>query len=408
MTRISFIMPTFNRADLIVESLHAILAAASDDDEILVMDDGSTDATAAVVRDLAPRVRYAHQRNAGKAAALNRALELTDGDYVWICDDDDILRPGVVDPMVSALESSGVDLVFGRYERFRTDASGNRVMMGAGYWPDLATGPLARHMLEDAFAMQNAALVQRSCFARVGLFDTEFLRSQDYEMFVRLALGCEAAFVDAVIFDQRKHDGVRGPTAARHAADRVDAVWLQYDRRIFEANAARLTLPVFEAMFEGGDRARIRRAALLQRACVHARHGLWSIAIADLQAAATVLPNSGLDPVERAICNRILSGKHGFVGVEAPETLAALRALMHKSALGGAIIRAVIAGLFWRLRRDTPAMRHAARDLLSALAGPTTLARAFADHLLARRAIGDKADHLRQKPVLHLPFTTTF
>ena len=68
--------------------------------------------------------------------------------------------------------------------------------MGVGYWPDLSSGSLVRHILEDAFAMQNAALIRRSALFEVGSFSEGMQRSLDYDMFVRLACSFPAKYVD--------------------------------------------------------------------------------------------------------------------------------------------------------------------------------------------------------------------
>ena len=91
MTRISFIMPTFNRADYIGESIETILTEMSADDELVVVDDGSVDHIEAAIAPYFGRLRYVRQDNAGKSVALNRGLSLTSGEYVWICADDDLL-----------------------------------------------------------------------------------------------------------------------------------------------------------------------------------------------------------------------------------------------------------------------------------------------------------------------------
>ena len=400
MTRISFIMPTFNRSNLITESLESVLAQAEAGDEILVLDDGSTDATETVVAALGPRVHYARQENAGKSAALNRALAMTDGDYVWICDDDDLLRAGAVARLVGALETTGADFVFGRHERFQIDPAGRRVEMGTGYWPDLTTGTLARHILEDAFVMQHGTLVRRACYARVGRFNEAFLRSQDYEMFVRLALGGTGAFVDTVVFDQRKHDGLRGTAANQHGIARVDDIWQQYDQLIFTANPDLVSRGVFTAMFNGSDPDLVARAALLQRACVHARHGLWSVAVDDLNAAAAVCSDRSLHPVERAICGRLLGSKHGFAGALASEIVIALRQLRRQPG-GASIVRAVLAGLLWRLRRDKPEARRAAWSLLAAVGSAAGIARIVYEHIAARGSGED--DALQEGRVMWAP-----
>src|SRR4051812_39041855 len=226
-------MSTFNRANLIGESIRSITSQMGPDDEILIVDDGSTDETHEQVRAIHPPVRYLRQENLGKSAALNRALRESESTYVWICDDDDLLRPKVVPLLVDAIERTGADVVFGRYIRFRQQ-EGEKMYLGTGYWPDLSSGSLPRHILEDAFVMHNATLVRRSAYDRVGRFDEGMLRSQDYDMFVRLATTVTLAYVDAIIFDQRKHEGLRGPASVLHREGQVEKVWVEYDRRIFE------------------------------------------------------------------------------------------------------------------------------------------------------------------------------
>lgn len=357
MTRISFIVPTYNRAGFIGEALGAILAQAGDEDEVLVVDDGSTDDTPAVVQALGARVRYVRQDNAGKAEALNRAMGLTDGEYVWICDDDDILRPRAVALLVEAIADSGAGFVFGRYTRFRETADGARTDLGTGYWPDLSSGSLLRHILDDAFVMQNATLARRSAYEAAGPFSVAMPRSLDYEMFVRLALTQTCAFVDSVVFDQRKHDGARGPASARHAAQTVNAVWQKYDAAIFRNLHQSLDVDFFARLFTPGDAPLAQRAAFLQRASIMARHECWDEAIADWESAAA-LSSEDLTLAEAQACRRSLMGKHGFRSlVESHPHLVRLRAL-RKKALGRRMVNEILAGTRWRFRYDTPAGRE--------------------------------------------------
>lgn len=369
MTRISFLLPTYNRRDYIVEAIQAVLDQMTDDDELLVIDDGSTDDTGAIVGGLETRVRYVRQQNAGKSAALNLGLGVTDGAFVMICDDDDVLRPDSVAPLLRRLDDTHAGFVFGKYSRFRTSVDGRRIDMGTGYWPDLSSGSIVRHILEDAFVMQNAAIVRRSAYGAVGPFDERMLRSLDYDMFVRLALAVEPAYCDRYIFDQRKHDGPRGPAKAIHAAALSDAVWLEFDRRIFEKVQDRLLLSDYGAMFQSAKHELIQRVALLQRACVNARHGLWDFALADLDAAAIETATS-LDDCEIAVCRRILNGKHGVTSAMSDATIARLRTLRRRSSVGYAIVEHMISGAFWRLRAGSDNDAIPFRQLALKLIGP--------------------------------------
>ena len=369
MTRISFLLPTFNRAAYIGESIEAIRAQMGPADELLVIDDGSTDGTAAVVAEF-EGVGYVRQDNAGKSVALNRGMAQTSGEFVMICDDDDVLRADTVAPLLATLETSGAGFAFGRYSRFTTDAAGSWNDLGTGYWPDLGSGSLLRHILEDAFVMQNAALVRRSAYDKVGPFDETMLRSLDYAMFVRLALAVPAAYLDRYIFDQRKHEGARGPASALHAASASDQVWREWDRRIFSRLHARMPIEGYEGLFESSDPVLLRRTVLLQRACVNARHDLWQDAVADLEAAATAAPGTALGATEADTAGRILNGKHGFPGALVPEIVPRLKALAGARGPGGQIVDAMLSGALWQLKSPLPAEAAAFRQLAFGLVGP--------------------------------------
>jgi hypothetical protein len=354
------------------------------DDELLVIDDGSTDATPDMVASLKPGVRYVRQDNAGKSAALNRGLSMTTGEFVMICDDDDVLRPGSVAALMNRLAETQADFVFGRYSRFRTEPDGTRVDLGTGYWPDLSCGLLVRHILEDAFVMQNAAIVRRSAYDRVGPFDEEMLRSLDYDMFVRLALVTQPAYCDRYIFDQRKHQGMRGPAQALHAATKTDSVWREYDRRIFSKVNDQLCLSDYAAMYGADDPSRLERAAHLQRACVNARHDLWELAVSDLEAAADTMA-AALDWGESEICGRILNGKHGLSGAVDAAVVASLRLLLRRSPAGRGIVRRMLDGALWRLRAGPENGSAEMRQLAESVVGVVGLGAALVRRKLKRR-----------------------
>lgn len=373
MTRITFIMPTFNRADYIAESLDSVLSQIGADDDMIIVDDGSTDSTEAAVAPYLGRVRYLKQENAGKSVALNRALAETAARYIWICDDDDLLNPGVVEPMVEKMERSAIDVLFGRYTRF-TETTGQRQDLGTGYWPDLSQGSPSRHILEDAFVMHNATLVRRDAYAELGGFDEAMLRSQDYEMFVRLAISHSIAFVDRQIFLQRKHPGHRGPAKIAHSAGASDSVWEQYDRRIFENLRDVVPPEYFTSMFDSSVAALAQRAGVLQRACILARHGLWDDALIDCLVAAEIAPEMRLHPLEIAICRRFTAGKHGFAGLLAPANASRFARLCRAGGQGRSVAAEISRGLFWRVRQADDGMRRLALQHLIKLRSILALA----------------------------------
>jgi hypothetical protein len=363
MTRISFIMPSFNRSHHIGESIESVLDEMCVDDELIVVDDGSVDNTQAVVAPYLGRLRYVRQDNAGKSVALNRGLEMTTGKYVWICDDDDLLLPGVVNSLHGAIETKGVDMVFGRYSRFKIENE-LKIDLGNGYCPNLSTGSLQRHFLEDMISFHNASIVRRATYNRLGPFDPKMLRSQDYEMFVRVALSCSIGFVDTNVFLQRVHQGKRGPANISHSETQAASVWRNFDLQIFGRLRDLVPLDFFVSMFDSPNAAAARRAGLLQRACILARHGLWADALSDCARAASACENHPLHPLEIATCRRMTAGKYGFAGLLEPGSAVAIRSL-RQNRVGRAIAGEIARGLLWRLRSDDADARKAAlRHLL--------------------------------------------
>lgn len=96
MRSVSVIIPTYNRAHLLPETLDAVLAQTSPALEVIVVDDGSTDDTPGVVARHAPRVTYMRIANGGELAARNAALAVARGELVAFCDSDDIWQPDFI------------------------------------------------------------------------------------------------------------------------------------------------------------------------------------------------------------------------------------------------------------------------------------------------------------------------
>ncbi len=106
MALVSVIVPTFNRAYCLARTLDSALAQTHADLEILVVDDGSTDGTPALIHSRyadEPRVIYIHQENRGVAAARNHGIGLSRGDFVALLDSDDIWQPWKIELQLSCL-----------------------------------------------------------------------------------------------------------------------------------------------------------------------------------------------------------------------------------------------------------------------------------------------------------------
>ena len=117
MMKISVVIPAFNCATVIGDTIKSVIESGLSEFEILIVDDGSFDGTAEICDDLVksdPRIRCIHQNNAGVSAARNRGLREASGDYIWFVDADDSVKANSMQQVEGILQGESPDmLVFG-------------------------------------------------------------------------------------------------------------------------------------------------------------------------------------------------------------------------------------------------------------------------------------------------------
>ncbi|MBO3088781.1 glycosyltransferase family 2 protein [Cellulomonas dongxiuzhuiae] len=142
MTALSVVMPTYEAAGWVAGTLRAVLAQAVDDLEVVVVDDGSRDATVDVCRDVAaqdPRVRVvALEHNAGVSHARQVAVAQARGEHVWFVDSDDHVVPGAAARLLAAARADDADVVLARARFVYPDATTRPVPSPA---PGTRSGP---------------------------------------------------------------------------------------------------------------------------------------------------------------------------------------------------------------------------------------------------------------------------
>ncbi|HNX97448.1 MAG TPA: glycosyltransferase, partial [Candidatus Aminicenantes bacterium] len=169
---VSVIIPVYNGESTLIEAVESVRSQASDSLEIIVVDDGSTDRTDAVIRTLGPKVRSFRQANAGPAAARNRGLTEARGDRIAFLDADDLWAPGKLARQLDFLERHPeVDVVQGMSHPFRDE------------WRD---GLRLRRWLARVWSPKpDSALFRAGVFARVGPFAGDMTIGEDLDWFFR-------------------------------------------------------------------------------------------------------------------------------------------------------------------------------------------------------------------------------
>lgn len=348
---VSVLIPTFNRADWLIESLESILNQTRSPDEIIVINDGSTDDTVERLQAYRDRIRIVTQANAGKSAALNKAIALAKGDLIWVFDDDDIAEPTALEVLESLLEANPeADFAYGRHDRFEIRPDGQTRWKSTGYWRTCPPEEFLFESLLDMFVHQPGMLVRKELYKRAGPFNEDYIRSQDYDMLLRLAQHGRPAGTDRIVFHQRQHDGPRGTADKVIRSEDRDRVWQSYDQTIFRGLYA--SLPLGKYLPAGCDLTQpgAMRRALIRRGIVMARKMLWDNAKEDFQKAAHIADRA-LSAEETADLRKIFMLKYGCDEIVLkPRVRKILFDIKHASRAGLQISRVAGRALAWRVR----------------------------------------------------------
>lgn len=206
MPTVSVLIPSYNHGRFIETALKDVFAQTYSDYEIVVVDDGSTDDSVTILQSYTDRIKLYTQKNKGTYPTLNRLIAESSGKYLAIINSDDRWTDTKLAKQVAVLDSnSRVGLVHtgGQF----IDAE-NRVQPGnpLGFdWPTTPSGNIIEALVRFNKIIASSVLVRRECFERLGNFNERLFGSGDWEMWFRIALVYDIAFIDEPLTFYRVH-----------------------------------------------------------------------------------------------------------------------------------------------------------------------------------------------------------
>jgi asparagine synthase (glutamine-hydrolysing) len=239
---VSVVIPCFNQGRFLAESVASALAQTSVRVEVIVVDDGSTDETADVAARF-PSVRYVRQGNRGLAAARNRGLEESRGEFVIFLDADDRLLPTAAELGVRSLrESADAAFAFGHY---RSITERGAVLIEAAP-RELGEDAYCSFLRGNLVGTTASAIFRTSVLRQAGGFDgsTRYWGCEDYELYLRLARQSTVTRYHEVVAEYRHHRGSMSRDALRMLSSLMAVLDAQRD-------AVRGTPPRRSALAEG-------------------------------------------------------------------------------------------------------------------------------------------------------------
>jgi glycosyltransferase involved in cell wall biosynthesis len=275
LSQVAVILPCYNHAHYLPQALASVLAETRPADDIVVVDDGSTDDTAAVAADFAPRVRYVHRPNGGLSAARNTGIAATSAELLAFLDADDLWTPDFLATLVPVLQRSPqLGAVHG----------------GAGFI-DAEGQPLAQQatrveppdrvhdaLIDGDYFPAHAVLVRRTAFDTVGTFDESLNASEDWDMWLRISARFAFGGVPDIVALYRMHGDNMSKDLGRMHASQLAVVRKNFGPEDGEPD----TWPV--------DRRRAYAGIYFWRAMAQNRHGRPAEGRGDLRHAAELWP----------------------------------------------------------------------------------------------------------------------
>lgn len=199
---VSVIIPTFNRLALLREALDSVAAQTFQDFEVIVVDDGSTEAIAEGVASHSTSPRVIRQPNAGPAAARNRGIAAANADVVAFLDSDDLWLPGKLATYIDRMkrEPDG-PIWYGPMQPIKRD--GRRV---PGRTKPCKGGCIAEALFHSSFVHVPTVVCRKSLLTDVGCFDESLPVCEDYDLWLRLSVKTKFGLIEEPLALRRLHD----------------------------------------------------------------------------------------------------------------------------------------------------------------------------------------------------------
>jgi len=196
---VSVIIPTYNRAGMVGAAIDSLLAQTRRLAQIIVVDDGSMDATSEVLSQYANRITVVTQENRGRSAARNAGLALATSDYVCFLDSDDQLPPQSIELRALVLDhNASIDVVYGD-ALVKDMTTGRQITFSRLHREPRPSGNIFASLALGNIAPIHCFMFRRGCLSSVGGFDESLDTLEDYDFWLKMAPFAMFAYIDAPV-----------------------------------------------------------------------------------------------------------------------------------------------------------------------------------------------------------------
>ena len=200
---ISVILPVYNAEKFIASSIQSILQQTYKNFELIIINDGSTDASNEIITSFKDeRIKYYRQENMGMAKTLNKGIAFAKGTLIARQDADDFSYPDRLERQVDFLKKNPSIVLLGTHARIINDSG---IATGRFHKHPLSSKALQFFLLFDNPFVHSSVMIQKSCLLDLGCYDiNKPSLTQDYDLWSRIARKYPVANIDSVLLDYRE------------------------------------------------------------------------------------------------------------------------------------------------------------------------------------------------------------
>src|SRR5258706_2278667 len=197
MPTVSVVIPVYNCAPFISETLQGVAKQSFRDLEVIVVDDGSSDDTGSVVQKFDPAIRYLRQENQGPAAARNRGVNSAGGEFIAFCDHDDVWNEQHLEQSLKCFKTHpNAAMVFSDASFCRAKDEAGETHIAAKVLRRMIDRPVSISDIWDCWiASMSVVLVRKSVFDALGGLQPKIWGLDDLHFYLRVAAGYQVRFV---------------------------------------------------------------------------------------------------------------------------------------------------------------------------------------------------------------------
>lgn len=216
MALVSIIIPAYNAAKYLRESVQSALAQTYREREIIIVDDGSTDGTSQILAEYGDAIRVVRQTNQGSAAACNAGVAIAQGEWVAFLDADDVWLP---EKLARQIEHCGNTAISHTDSICFGDALPTEIRRSSFEPP--YSGRVLKELLTRNFITKSTVLMRRQVFLDLGGFDRSYIAVEDWPFFLKVCAEYELGYLPEAVVRYRVHKKSKSMQGRKTLADHL-------------------------------------------------------------------------------------------------------------------------------------------------------------------------------------------